>query len=238
MRQPELEQLLCKRCKTFWATDIGNKDPFEVINKTYQLLKGGTNCPIYHKSELFNYMCKEDIRWEKHKIKTELKNSHSDIFNILKYNTKASHNRIADCPAPNEAMQHRYIRAMLGLAENNEYMVSRNNRLNIDNIEKLQIKIKDKKEEIERFRSPITFKVMNRHIYLLPKPEAIGKEMLGREFDFILETKKRNGPSPTLIPLFTINTPDKFDLVDFLKTALPNINVITKYNWQLKECKS
>jgi len=234
MKQDKLEEVLCKKYKTFWAADIGNKDPFEVINKTYQLLKGGTNYPEYHKSELFNYMCKKGIRWEKHKIKTELKNSRPDIFDILKYNRDAGHNRIADCPAPDKKMQHCYIRAMLGLAENNEYMVFRNSL----NIEKLQIKIKDKKGEIERFRSPITFKVMNRHIYILPEPNAIEEKFLGRDFEFILKTENGRGPSPTPTSLFTIKTPDKFDLIDFLKIALPNVNNITRYNWQEKGCKT
>ena len=229
MKQDKLEEVLCKRYRAFWKTGIGNGDPFKVINKTYQLLKGGTNRPIYHKSELFNYMCKKDIRWEKHKIKTELESSHHDIFCILKCDTGVRGNRIADCPAPDKKMQHRYIRAMLGLAGHNEYMVFRDNRLNI---EKLQVKIKDKKEKIERFRSPITFKVMGRHTYLLPEPEAMGREMLGRNFEFVLEAKKGRGPSPAPIPLFTIKTPDRFDLVDFLKTALPNINRATRYNWQ------
>lgn len=236
MDRIKLEDMLCKKYKTYWVND-GQNNPFGLINTTYQLLKGGVNIPgrPYKKSELFQYMCGKDIRWEKHRIKTELNNSYPDIFKILKYDTNARHNRIKDCPAPDKTIQYRYIRAMLGLAEHSEYMVRRGNSENIRKVEiQIKDKQKDKQREIKRFRSPITFKVMNNRIYLLPEPDGIGNEILGREFDFILKIKKERGTNPPPTNLFTLKTPDPFNLIDFLKTALPNI----QYNWQLKGCNS
>lgn len=231
MDNNRLEEIICLKYKTFWTTN-GRNCPFKVIQKTCQLLKGGVNIPrgsnsgVYNKSELFNYMCQKKIRWEKHKIKSELSNNHKDVFDSL----LANHipNRIADCPKSDNNMQHRYIRAMLGLAEHNEYMVKKHKN---KGIEKVQILIKDKKGEIKRFRSPVTFKVMNDKIYILP--EVIGKDMFNREFEFILKVEKSSGSS-SRTPLFDLRTPlDTFNLADFLKESLPNIK---GHNWQIKRC--
>lgn len=227
MTVDNFEKIICKKYKTFWVMDIDGKDPFKVIQNTYQRLKGGTNFPQYHKSELFKYMCEKGIRWEKHKIKAKLKSDHNDIFNLLKYNNNASHNRIADCCKTDNKVEHRYIRALLGLAEHNEYLV---NKGNDKSIKKIQILIRHKGGEIERFRSPITFKVIDKRVYLLP--EKLDK-IFEEEFEFSLRIVMENGSNLGDTHLFTLKTPPQFDLLDFLTISLRSVN----NKWTLKECK-
>lgn len=216
-----IKDILSSKYPKFWEADVGDY-PLSFIHSTYQLLKGGVNLPIprrevYEKSRLFEYMCDKDIRWEKRKIKEELKNSHSDIFNILKYNTNnAKSNRIDDCGSADQIREYRYVRAMLGLAENNEYAVFKND----DGIKRIQIRIRDGENKIERYRSPITFKVFKKKVFLLPDP--IGPEMLSREFVFELVLKYRDRID-NKGELFRLKTPDAFDLVDFLSAKLSEV---------------
>lgn len=228
MDEERLKKLLLKKYTKIWETNH-NGNPFELIHSTYQTLKSGINIPggRYTKSKLFEYMCSKNIRWEKRKIKKQLQSKHSDIFKILKFDTSAVSNRIKDCDGANDNFNYKYIRALLGLAENNEYAVSHNK----DNIKKVQIRIKDKNREIDRFRSPITFKVFKNKVYLLPG--LVPKEMRSREFEFELALKYQNGQTTSEGSLFDLKTPDDFDLKDFLTEKLdPTTWNVIKRNMQ------
>lgn len=205
------------------AKDVQN--PFAKINKTYQLLKSGINHNTYDKSKLFEYMCGQNIRWEKRKIKKELEAHYNDLFTILKHKNKTSVHRIDDCdPKFGPNFEYRYIRAMLGLAEHNEYAVNDNNDKGID---KIQIRIEDSgnknsKDKIQRYKSPIMFKVFNNNIYLLPNP--VNKIMCNRKFTFNIRLKYKDKDKKNKDEgegeLFEIETPDQFDLTDFLSKKL------------------
>lgn len=244
MDQTAFEELLLKKYAIFWLVH-GGGNPFEVINRTYQLLKAGINHNGYFKSKLFEYMCQQNIRWEKRKIKQTLQTSHPVYFSILRHNIGVGVNRIQDCPrtgvgvssiencsAPGHgSMDHKYVRALLGLAEHNEYDAAHNR----DNIAKIQIMIQDHQGEIERFRSPITFKFMNNRVYMLP--EVIDAEIYDRAFDFQLRLKYGNGRVVDKGHLFTIKTPEaqEFDLEDFLSRSLPAMDAEFNIRWEAVE---
>ena len=215
MKEKDFEEILSKKYQKFWVAKVG-QTPFAKINRTYQLLKSGINHNTYDKSKLFEYMCSKNIRWEKRKIKEKLKANHSNLFTILKHNTsKTSAHRIDDCdPKADANFEYRYIRAMLGLAEHNEYAVKDND------ISKIQIRIEDPKDTIKRYKSPVMFKVFNSNIYLLPNP--VNSIMYDREFTFNirLKYKDKNKENRDRGELFKIKTPDKFDLTDFLSEKL------------------
>lgn len=219
MTEDVFKKILLKKYPKYWVANGGQK-PFDKINKTYQLLKSGVNHNTYDKSKLFEYMCGQNIRgknirWEKRKIKKELEAHYNDLFTILKH--KTSVHRIDDCdPKFGPNFEYRYIRAMLGLAEHNEYAVNDND------ISKIQIRIKDSKDKIKRYKSPILFKVFNNKIYLLPNP--VNSIMYGREFTFNIrlkyKDKDKDKENKDKGELFKIKTPDKFDLTDFLSEKL------------------
>jgi len=159
------------------------KDGFKKIDSFYKRLKAGTNRP-YKKSLLFQYMCNTyGIGWEKRFIKK----SFPEVVH-------GNHNPIT-CKDNDKEL--RYIRAVLGLAEHNEYRPKSG---------KKQVKIKSV-DDIDRFQSPITFKIINNFIYVIFNESY--KNILNKEFEFIL-----NGKPPK-----SLKTPEQFDLYDFLKYA-------------------
>lgn len=97
-----------------------------------------------------------------------------------------------------------FIRVLLGLTDN--YIFIKNHE------EKIEILVNDKKEEIERFQSPITFKVFDQYLIMLL--DEIPSELLDREFDFFDGEKK----------LGTIRTPSEFDLTDFIEAFISDFN--------------
>jgi hypothetical protein len=163
------------------------QDAFKKIDIFYKKLKMGINKP-YEKSLLFKYMCTTyNIGWEKKFIK---KNFPEVIH--------GEHQPIV-CQDDKEL---RYIRAVLGLAEHNEFRPTYG---------KKQVKIKNK-DNIERFKSPITFKIFNKKIYILFDDSY--KKILNKEFDFSL-----NGQTES------IKTPEEFDLYKFLKFVEKETNL-------------
>ena len=212
MTEEEFKNILEKRydCLVFQAKS--ENKVFETINTVYQLLKSGLNFPKYKKSKLFEYMCDKNISWEKRKIKQTLKEKRPDIFKKLRY--QANRNQIATCD--NENGDFRFVRAMLGLAENNEYMTfSRNDKVFITITDPLKDKDPNNPNCVERFRSPITFKVYGNSIFMLI--DEIDEKMRGKEFNVNI---KFNKETPKL--LFPIKTPykDELDLLDFLSKKI------------------
>ena len=129
--QKDFEQIALQKFSSIYKRRPKTK-AIDEIHEEYQLLKSGKNHHGYKKSKLFDYMCNEQhIRWEKRLIKETLKSTHTDVFDSLMYDKKASHNRIIHCPKPVEDEDYRYIRALLGLAEHNEYRTFRDNNLRL-----------------------------------------------------------------------------------------------------------
>lgn len=156
------------------------KHAFMSIDTFYKKLKMGINKP-YFKSLLFQYVCQTyNYGWEKKFIK----NKFPEVIH-------GEHKPLV-CKEPDD-QEFRYIRAVLGLAEHNEFRPTGG---------KKQVKIKNK--TIERFQSPITFKVFNQHIYILYNESY--KELLGKQFDFSLKGKNEQ-----------LSVLENFDMYKFFK---------------------
>jgi hypothetical protein len=197
------------------------------IQKDYKLLKSGRSAKegSYAKSQMFLYgvSLRSPIRWEKRKLKLAINdNPFTDRNrNRIELKTNDGNSAIYDDAGrqswndPNPPYHYAYIRALLGLAEQFEFQTK---RWDIKYV--VQIKSKN---GIERFRSPITFKVWNNTIYLLAQP--VPKSMLNEAFEFHLRLKlhnkmndRRNYMRNNLIP--PLRTPNNFDMSAFLKFAL------------------
>ena len=164
------------------------------VDTLHKKLKSGINFKSYYKSLLFQYMCTRRIRWEKRKIKQE--------FPQLAQ-SKNGHAPI-DC---NQQLNFRYIRAMLGLAGINEYQG------------KQVVTITHKEKEIDRFASPIIYKIIDNNIYLLGNRSY--EKIMDKTFIFALKEEE-----------FEIKTPsqEEFDLYDFLKFVEKQENLISEVN--------
>jgi len=188
----------------------------KLIKTEYHRLKTGTNKA---ESRLFKFMKLKGINWERNLIKKKLKENEYDVFQTLK--GKKFDDSITN---------YKYIRALLGLAEHNEFLAG-----NISG--KVVVKIKDKfdgdKENedkiIGRFQSPIQFKLFNNILYILPNDLPV--DIFDHQFSFFL-VDEEDKTKETL--LFTKPTPSisEFSLVDFLEKELDYSYKEHPYKWQ------
>ncbi len=174
--------------------------PLEQILRDYQFLKSGINKPTYKKSLLFEYMCDRNIRWEKRMIKERLKDDFLDIFEELKY----EHSPV-ECQN-GQNFEYKYIRGLLGVASHIEFLKTnpKNNK------DKIKILIEEENGKIERFKSPLTFKVIDKNIYVLVEDEHLD-DVKGKSFIFKLNEDD---------VLDSIEIPRKFNIFDFLNNKL------------------
>ena len=171
-----------------------HKTIFSKIDSEYKNLKSGQNKITSRLKQYFNNM-PERIEWEKAKLQSivnEIPTGKKPII-INKINTN-----------------YQFVRAFLGLAENFSY--PRHNDI------KIKVSHVDKDNKVERFPSPILFKVFENNIYLLCNIKVNTKYISGKEFNFEYEMNgKDQGKSHRL------KVPDiDFNLTDFLSKNLNN----------------
>lgn len=159
-------------------------DLFKKIDLEYKILKSGL---ARDRSQMMEYFDQRGIHWEKPILKKELVKNRNEP-------SKKDYTESA----------YQYVRALLGVAELYEFPK--------DGREKLKIKCLDEEEGtstpiVERFRSPITFKVFENNIYMLP--EEIPDEIFDRRFAF--ENRSKH--------VIDLKTPSKeqFNLIEFLE---------------------
>jgi hypothetical protein len=201
---------------------------FDFILGEYQLLKSGKNKP-YNKSELFKYFVGKKIKWDKRFIKKQLDLDRNKILNKALFwdkkppidyddTTNLYYNEWGDRQTNN----YKFIRALLGLAEHYEFDVFNSEHSGKDRekryIVSLIHKPKPGKEKIERFPSPIFFKVINGYVYLGINDSY--KDILGEKFEFHLKLK--GDKKETEKNIGTLDVPDEFDLKDFINTHISN----------------
>lgn len=222
-----------------FSTDIDSHNrAFKQIQETYKLIRSGRGASEpggYKKSLLFLYFAGKanPIRWEKRKIKQEIK------INYFKYNDseielsytndpcfdKTNSRNWIDLPSEYD---YQYIRALLGLNEAFELQadslkVDRNGRTQ-DVKFKYIVQVKSN-NVVERFQSPITCKYINNSIYFCCN--RISEHILNSathpvSFNFDLKLKMNNKlqdnsnfiQNDFVKKLFT---PEEFDISDFLK---------------------
>jgi hypothetical protein len=195
------------------------------IQALYSLLKSGANFRVYYRSFIYLYM-------------------HGFLSKYDIANEKAWMKQNGICPVvsrPQNAQRHehfkfsgnrdyKYVRALLGVGENAEFIKD----LNFPK-DKMTVKIKcstmddedPKKPAIQRFASPILFKVVGDYLIILPYEP--NQAIFSKEFTFTgYETKD---------PM-KIKTPDSFDMKDFMEKFVQYINedekiISEKKEWQI-----
>lgn len=192
---------------------------FSRIQDDYRLIKSGRPAQMsggYRKAQTFLFGLKPNYKfnWDKRHIKIEINNNRmkvgKDFANLLTDPRKPGNSAIYDSTGANSWMDaskqnYIFIRALLGLAEQYEFQTDKgfNN--------KYQVAVKH--EFIERYPSPIIWKVVNNKVYVLAN--EVESVMLDKTFELTMKLgdPKTNNPK-SITP---IKTPIDFSLGDFLK---------------------
>ncbi|MBC8602930.1 hypothetical protein H8784_14530 [Parabacteroides acidifaciens] len=188
-------------------TDNSLSSAFSTISNDYRLLKSGKNKP-YAKSKLMLYGLKRNQRWEKKFFKEYIDEIYQKEDGTY-YKLKSFHNE--DKNGLDEDEDFYYLRALLGLANQYEFLLSNPPSDN----KKMIVSIKS--DDVERFKSPIIFKVIDGIVYLLGN--QISSEILSKKFYFEVNIQGDSGYKDDRI-VEDLYTPDKFDLKKFIDFAL------------------
>jgi CRISPR/Cas system CMR-associated protein Cmr1 (group 7 of RAMP superfamily) len=189
-----------RQSKGFGSFTIDNmdKDEFERI-----LLKK------YHKKIIHKNI--DDIN----KIMSEINNDYKKIKgkndsilieSVDTISEKTVISKIIYNNSKSKALEGKYINALLGLAGRYIYNVYKDGKKY-----KVTVNIKDSGREIERFQSPLKFKVFENNIYIVC--DEIPQVLLNRKFNFNLNNRD--------IPIYT---PEKFDIQKFIEKVCKKLN--------------
>ena len=184
---------------------------FGEIKDLYSKMKSGVNFRGYTKSYLFRYFLEKDIGNEKKAMKANRISPWQDGYPVANPQKR----RIVTPPKPigtnDLKKRYRYVRAMLGVGDQIRYIAGfgeRDGRPCAKGHSTVSIKHSPSKEEepIERFGSPLLFKIIGGQIFLVATP--IHPAIFNKEFKFSSVT----GAS------IRLQTPSKeeFDIDDFL----------------------
>jgi len=221
-----------KRRNIQWTHPIkGNWD--DQIKIDHQRLKSGLNHTSfkevignnkgYEKSKLFHYFYQKQLGWDKKFIKQQIEKSEDFNYKLFRHNPSILYE--------NSENEYRYVRALLGVAEHYEFQIDFQGRP--DRNKKYKVKVGSL--SIQRFKSPLTFKVFDdgrdKHLYLIVND--LPEEIFNQKFQFELGTrsKKNNGKESddeNFIDLEIIETPKKseFDLKQFIAKNANNLNYL------------
>ena len=192
---------------TDWQKDIG---------LLYQFLRQGTNLtkrtrsPFYCKPAIFAYAKSRNWQWDKKSIKEEY------FSDILESQIEEHNSDILTFSSEDKYL----LRDLFGLSSSQEW------KSYSKTIEKEDTN-KDEKNNpiIERFKSPITFKVVDNIVYFWAN-ETI-EQMLNQTFNIKAGSGNNN---------LNLSTPNRFDFDDFFTFAF-NINLSTHINSKFHKTK-
>lgn len=217
------EILKMSKCKIYkYNEEKKENEPYEntelsKIYTSYRALKTGENSNGKYKESLLysEIMKRKNIKSEKLMIKECLMDKYKDKFDELK------------CPEVHakykDTNNYRLFRAMLGFADHYDFVVDKNKSFSF------KIKHKTDKGKIERFSSPLYFKVFKNEIYLMIKeiPEAMFNKKFNIEFWEVVGKNKK----PIDTKFLEIYTPSKNEF------SIESIEMILKDKLNYREVK-
>jgi len=162
------------------------------IKKVPDPSKGRGVKASYYKSYLFQYMLQQIP-----KIGNEKRFIKENFFRY-------------DIQLENDGVTKKYVRALLGVADGVEFKDYERRG-----------KIKYENSTIKRFKSPLTFKIIDSQLFIIA--HDINKELFKKEFTFSHTFKSREKENSVSK---TIKTPDSFDIVDFLNSFADYFNTL------------
>lgn len=219
------EMLLCENFSFVYKKSINNPDLqiiFKQINDDYKLLKSGQTRP-YAKSRLMLFGLKNHIRWDKRFLKKNINDKYETKIEN-KYEVYYLKGRTSDKTVQyGENDKYMYLRALLGLAEQYEFLLD--NPAVTTGKNKMIVKVANS-ADIQRFSSPLLFKVINNTIYLAGND--IPQDILGKDFSFLVTIQGDENHINKEINR-TLPTPNNFSLEKFMHFAMNNNNPSLNY---------
>lgn len=186
------------------------------INDDYRLIKSGQTRPFYAKSKLMLYVDYLDktIGWDKKYIKVNTNETYKTEKEGVNYKLKCKESNRHFSYSKRKS--YKYFRALLGLAEQYEFLLD-NPPLG-DNKNKMIIKVKN--DDIQRYQSPLLFKIIGSNIYLVGN--EVSPRMLNKPFYFFVNFQKDKGykDEPIEETGTPIMTPSVFSLKEFISFAM------------------
>lgn len=204
------------------------------IKEDYQLIKSGINNPFdpdaYKKSKLFLFGVKKGgVRWEKRLLKKII--DKNDLYNKNREKVKLYYKidpitgeeddkgRKVSKQTNNwgpDNYQYEFLRAALGLTEQYEFLLTKEGERKIDYSDKIIVKVVNvDKEKIERYKSPLFFKVIDKVIYLAGNDKSL-------QGDFQFEIFVKSNPNKKILHKpeqgidLQLSVPKEFSLCDFM----------------------
>lgn len=174
----------------------------EILCSHYKFCKAITNKPLNSINDVFDKI-DNFYRKLKNKVPNESKIKEYFLEQGIEWEKDFISKTVAQSKEYKTNNDIKYIRALLGLADIYDY-------------QQIDIKVKicdvqnDELKRIERFKSPITFKVLDKNIFIVSNVTDI-KQILNKEFIFYVGEKPEEA-----IRSQKIKTPLTFDFVDFL----------------------
>ncbi|WP_158712788.1 hypothetical protein [Parabacteroides pacaensis] len=208
------EMLLKEMFDFVYKKKLDSKDLgliFNQISQDYQLLKSGRRKP-YAKSKLMLYGLNQlKVRWEKRFIKKCVNNVYATEEEGKYYKLKSTH----ETPFTTDE-KYIYLRSMLGLAQQFEFLLE--NPPQEDQKNKMIVKLGAISSEIERYRSPLLFKVYDENIYIVGN--SVSSELLHQGFKLYVSIQEDQEWEHEEVEKRVIYTPTRFDLVAFMQFAM------------------
>ncbi len=207
--------------QNLFKKNINENDFYRVISEDWRILKSGKNHNGYVKSKLFHFALEMGLRWDKRFIKKKLyqiisRNNWEELRYEEEPNDAAkdhhtnSYNSYNDNPAFNYS--YAFVRALLGLPEHYEFRAAN----------RIIYHVKINSNEIERFKSPITFKVVDNMCYVIIGD--IPSSIFGHEFNFNLIKKQNNHKVAEIDNFASLSTPSQFDLNLFISNYIIDLD--------------
>ncbi len=217
-----------------------HNEPLKGIKELYQVAKSGDGMKK-KKSELMKYFLHQNKRWEKRWIKRKLYELSKDNGNakILYDDLKDDYHKPNSWDFKDDE-QYFYIRALLGVTEGMEFLTNSAFQLRdakrFKDADKKMIKVKishNQKDKIERFKSPITFKVIGNDIFIFcEKENIIPQKLKNTTFSFTI-SYKNNQNKVNLGTLSTLSSSDD-EIIGVFKTIFHNVKLNNSINHKSK----
>lgn len=212
----------------------GNPNSFYArVTEVWRLLKSGKNVNNdYRKALVFKYASEKGLRWDKRRIKKDILSlieSGSLRHTLISQRDPIDSTRFEDgCDPVGEIYsdqqdnpdfqgEYRFVRAMLGLPELYEFQAG----------DQYIHQVSFSSPDVERFKSPVTFKVCNRRLFAIL--DSIPESMFSKSFSVSVKSKPRSGNRSIIGPVdmpSTLITPSKgeFDLEEFMDKYFQCLN--------------
>ena len=193
---------------------------FKTIKEDYQLIKSGVNHNGYTKSILFCYAVKKmenNPRWEKRFFKKAVKDKMGYNKRLFDRNNPPIYDIDGNMRWEDpQKYEYRYLRALLGLAEQFEFLLEYKQDGAWRRDKRNKLVIKPKVSEVERYESPIIFKIINGVIYIVGND--VNKGLLGKQTQLMYSIGNREVPVSQKDK--SLSTPVSFVLSDFMEFAM------------------